>query len=130
MKPNYSRLNECLEKHPDYVFESEVRDKLCVIDFTDMTEKEMDEFHNWLSEKGYEVAEYVDKKSRLLDSVWINEKHQEAIEHLHSLRKQFETLHNHRRANVSKNRVDKIADEGMEIITTLNSMVLAKSGVA
>ncbi len=129
MKPNYSQLNSLLEKHPDYMFEAEVRDKLRVIDFTEMTEKEMDEFHSWLSEKGYEVAEYVDKNSRLLDSVWINVKHQEAIERIRSLRGQFEKLHSYPRAKVSKKRVDKIADEGMEIITTLHSMIPAESEV-
>ena len=126
MKPDYDALSKCLCEHPDYVFECDVRDKLKLIDFTAMTDNELDEWRTWLSSKGYEVVEYVDKGSRLLDSVWVNEKHQEAIERLRSIDRTFLKLRNWPRSNISKQRVNKLAGECLQIILTLHSMVPAR----
>lgn len=124
MKPNYPALEAWLKEHPDYVFESEVRDNRQLVDFTNMTSEELDEWNRWLSAKGYEAVEYVDKTSGLLDSVWINENHQQAIKKLEALEKRF---HDERKYyGTPKRKITAIADECMEIITTLHSMVLAK----
>lgn len=128
MKPNYAALDTCLMTHPDYVLECEVRDK-GFIDFTSMTDEEMDEFQQWLSRKGYEIVEYIDKRTRLADSAWLNEKHQEAIAKLRQLAETFFSLHSYPRWHISRQRVNKIADEAMEILTTLHSMVLVKHEV-
>lgn len=127
MKPNYTALTKYLTKHLDYVIESEVRDKLNLVDFTSMSDEEMDQFNTWLQESGYESVVYVDKMTRLLNGVWINQKYQDAIERLRSLEKNFHR--DYPRSHISKRRVDQIADEAMEIITTLHSMVLAQQEV-
>ncbi len=123
MKPNYLGLDAYLVKHPDYVFESEVREQ-GLIDFVAMEDGDMNEFLTWLNGKGYEMVEYVDKQSRLLDTVWVNEKHQEAISQLLNLTKKFSSLRSYPRAHISNQRIDRIAYECIEILTTLHSMVL------
>ncbi len=128
MSPNYEALAKYLVKHPDAVIESEVRDKLKLIDFTSMTDEELDKWNTWLSSKGYELVEYVDKESGLLDSVWINEKHQLAIEKLRTLERQFHSVRQH--YHRPKRTVETIADECMAIIMTLHSMVLARQEAA
>lgn len=88
---NASSIQEYLTSHPDLVFEKEIRDRGW-IDFCTMNEKQSDEFLHWLRKLGYELAEYVDKNSGLLDTVWVNSKHQDRLNRLHALTQEFDKV--------------------------------------
>ena len=67
---NIPEIKGYLASHPDVAYEEEMRSRGW-IDFSTMDEQQFDDFLRWLGKLGYELAEYIDKDSGLLDTVWV-----------------------------------------------------------
>ena len=100
-----------MASHPDVAYEEEMRSRGW-IDFSTMDEEQFDAFLRWLRELGYELAEYIDKDSGLLDTVWVNSKHQERLDRLRGLAREFEKAR--KRFRSPKGTIARLARECAE----------------